>query len=49
MGKQCPNCQATMAADITSRPGFASYECTKCAFVVIEVVKETLPPKRGAR
>jgi hypothetical protein len=28
MEKQCPNCQATMAADTASRPGFACYECT---------------------
>jgi hypothetical protein len=45
MEKQCPNFKATMAADVASRPGFACYECTKCAFVVIEVVKEAPSPK----
>jgi hypothetical protein len=49
MEKQCPNCQAAMAADATTRPGFACYECAKCAFVVIEVVKEAPPAKPGAR
>ena len=37
MEKQCPNFKATMAADVASRPGFACYECIKCAFVAIEV------------
>jgi len=45
MEKQCPNCQAPMTADVTSRPGFACYECGKCAFVVIEVAKDAPPPK----
>src|SRR5580698_5737350 len=45
MEKECPNCKATMSADAASRPGFACYDCTKCALVVIEVVKEPLPPK----
>ena len=36
--KVCPNCRANMRLEIRT-PGFLSFECPKCAFVIIEVAK----------
>ena len=41
--KSCPNCRAAMKLE-TKTPRFLSYECPKCAFVLIEVAKEDAPP-----
>ena len=41
--KSCPNCRAAMKLE-TKTPRFLSYECPKCAFVLIEVAKEDVPP-----
>jgi hypothetical protein len=38
--KTCPNCGAPTKIDPSSPPGFHSYECQKCAFVLIETIKE---------
>jgi hypothetical protein len=48
--KTCPNCSAPANVDPGSPPGFRSYECQKCAFVLIETIKEEAPPRPvGAR
>jgi transposase-like protein len=44
--KTCPNCRATMRLE-TRTLGFLSFECPKCAFVVIEVAKENAPQGRA--
>jgi hypothetical protein len=41
--KSCPNCRAAMKL-VSKTPGFLSFECPKCAFVLIEVAKEDAPP-----
>ena len=41
--KSCPNCRAAMKLE-SKTPGFLSFECPKCAFVLIEVAKEDAPP-----
>jgi hypothetical protein len=41
--KSCPNCRAAMKLE-TKTPRFLSFECPKCAFVLIEVAKEDAPP-----
>ena len=41
--KCCPNCRAAMKLE-TKTPRFLSFECPKCAFVLIEVAKEDVPP-----
>jgi transposase-like protein len=43
--KSCPNCHATMRLE-TRTPGFQTFECPKCAFVAIEVVKDNAPQGR---
>jgi hypothetical protein len=43
--KSCPDCRAAMRLE-SKTPGFLSYECPKCAFVVIEVEKENAPQGR---
>jgi hypothetical protein len=43
--KSCPGCRATMRLE-SKTPGFLSYECPKCAFVVIEVAKENVSQGR---
>ncbi len=45
--KSCPNCRAAMKLE-SKTPGFRSFECPKCAFVVIEVAKEDAPQRRAA-
>jgi phage FluMu protein Com len=45
--KSCPNCRAAMKLE-SETPGFLSFECPKCAFVVIEVAKEDAPQRRAA-
>jgi hypothetical protein len=40
--KSCPNCRAAMKL-VSKTPGFLSFECPKCAFVLIEVAKEDAP------
>jgi transposase-like protein len=44
--KSCPNCHAGMRLE-TKTPGFQTFECPKCAFVVIEVVKDNAPQGRA--
>jgi transposase-like protein len=44
--KSCPNCRAAMRLE-TKTPGFQTFECPKCAFVAIEVVKENAPQGRA--
>ena len=41
--KSCPNCRAAMKLE-SKTPRFLSFECPKCAFVLIEVAKEDAPP-----
>jgi hypothetical protein len=41
--KSCPNCRAAMKLE-SKTPGLLSFECPKCAFVLIEVAKEDAPP-----
>jgi hypothetical protein len=41
--KSCPNCRAVMKLE-SKTPRFLSFECPKCAFVLIEVAKEDAPP-----
>ena len=41
--KDCPNCRAAMKLE-SKTPRFLSFECPKCAFVLIEVAKEDAPP-----
>jgi predicted RNA-binding Zn-ribbon protein involved in translation (DUF1610 family) len=41
--KSCPNCRAAMKLE-TKTPRFLSFECPKCAFVLIEVAKEDASP-----
>ena len=41
--KSCPNCRAAMKLE-SKTPRFLSFECPKCAFVLIEVAKEDVPP-----
>jgi tRNA(Ile2) C34 agmatinyltransferase TiaS len=43
--KSCPNCRTTMRLEGRT-PGFYSFECPKCAFVVIEVAKDDAPQGR---
>jgi transposase-like protein len=43
--KSCPNCRAAMRLE-SKTLGFQTFECPKCAFVVIEVVKEHAPQGR---
>jgi hypothetical protein len=43
--ESCPNCRATLRLD-TQTQGFLSFECPKCAFVVIKVAKENVPQGR---
>jgi hypothetical protein len=43
--KTCPNCDAPTKIDPSSPPGFHSYECQQCAFVLIETVKEEPAPR----
>jgi hypothetical protein len=43
--KSCPNCRAAMRL-ATRTPGFLSFECPKCAFVKIEVLKDNAPQGR---
>jgi len=38
ISKVCPNCRANMRLE-TRTAGFLSFECPKCAFVIIEVAK----------
>jgi hypothetical protein len=42
--KSCPNCRAAMKLE-SKTPRFLSFECPKCAFVLIEVAKEDAPPR----
>jgi phage FluMu protein Com len=44
--KSCPNCRASMKLE-SKTPGFLSFECPKCAFVLIEVAKEDAPQGRA--
>jgi hypothetical protein len=41
--KSCLNCRAAMKLE-SKTPRFLSFECPKCAFVLIEVAKEDAPP-----
>jgi tRNA(Ile2) C34 agmatinyltransferase TiaS len=41
--KSCPNCRAAMKLE-GKTPGFLSFECPKCSFVLIEVAKEDARP-----
>jgi hypothetical protein len=43
--KPCPNCSAVVKIDPDSPPGFRSYQCPKCAFVLIETIKEEPAPR----
>jgi hypothetical protein len=45
--KTCPNCRAAMKLE-SKTPGFLSFECPKCAFVLIKVAKEDAPQGRAA-
>lgn len=44
--KPCPNCRTAMRLETKTR-GFQSFECPKCAFVVIEVVKDNAAQGRA--
>jgi hypothetical protein len=41
--KSCSNCRAAVKL-VSKTPAFLSFECPKCAFVLIEVAKEDAPP-----
>ena len=41
--KSCLNCRVAMKLE-SKTPRFLSFECPKCAFVLIEVAKEDAPP-----
>ena len=41
--EKLPQLPATMKL-VSKTPGFLSFECPKCAFVLIEVAKEDVPP-----
>jgi hypothetical protein len=41
--KSCLNCRAAMKLE-SKTPRFLSFECPKCAFVLIEEAKEDAPP-----
>ena len=41
--KSSPNCRAAMKLK-SKTPDFLSFECPKCAFVLIEVAKKDAPP-----
>ena len=43
--KSCPGCRAAMKLE-SKTPGFRTFECPMCAFVVIEVVKDNAPEGR---